>query len=131
MLTRVQTKLLDFIVEHMKHSKGVAPSFEQMQVALGLRSKSGVHRIIEGLVERGYIRRLRFRARAIEVLAKPQVPDSAEQLCRELPIIHARLMRVGLYATGQLMHEVVRKSGWELAEILQKEKVAKARRGNG
>lgn len=53
-----------------------------------------------------------------------QTTDSAEQVCRDLPIMMDRCMRVGLFETMQLMHEVVRKAGWELASIKAEEKVA-------
>lgn len=55
-------------------------------------------------------------------------PDSAEQVCRDLPVMMDRCMRVGLFATGQLMHEVVRKAGWELADIKADEKKISVRR---
>jgi len=67
MLTRKQLELLDFIRERVA-AEGVAPSFDEMKDALGLRSKSGIHRLIVALEERGFIRRLAHRARAIEVL---------------------------------------------------------------
>lgn len=59
----------------------------------------------------------------------PQTPpDSAEQVCRDLPVMMNRCMSVGLFATGQLMHEVVRKAGWELADIKAEEKKISVRR---
>jgi len=72
MLTRKQHELLMFIHERMKES-GVPPSFDEMKEALDLKSKSGIHRLITALVERGFIRRLANRARALEVL---KLPDS-------------------------------------------------------
>lgn len=69
MLTPKQLQLLRFIHDYVQEC-GSSPSFEEMRRAVGLRSKSGVHRLVTGLVERGYIRRLRHRARAIE-LVKP------------------------------------------------------------
>ncbi len=71
MLTQRQLQLLRFIHAYMREH-GVPPSFEEMRHALGLRSKSGIHRLISGLEERGYIRRLAYRARAIEVLRPPR-----------------------------------------------------------
>ncbi len=71
MLTRKQHELLMFINERIK-SKGVSPSFDEMKEALGLKSKSGIHRLITGLEERGFIRRLPHRARALEILRLPQ-----------------------------------------------------------
>ena len=67
MLTQKQSELLMFLTMHMdKHD--VSPSFDEMRDALGLASKSGIHRLVSGLEERGYIRRLANRARAIEIL---------------------------------------------------------------
>jgi repressor LexA len=71
MLTRKQYDLLKFIHERLKES-GVPPSFEEMKDALDLRSKSGIHRLITALEERGFIRRLPNRARALEVLRLPE-----------------------------------------------------------
>ena len=71
MLTRKQHQLLIFINEHL-NGTGVAPSFDEMKDALGLKSKSGIHRLISGLEERGFIRRLAHRARALEVLRLPE-----------------------------------------------------------
>ena len=71
MLTRKQYDLLRFIHERLKEA-GVPPSFEEMKDALGLQSKSGVHRLIIALEERGFIRRLPNRARALEVLKLPE-----------------------------------------------------------
>jgi repressor LexA len=70
MLTRKQYELLRFIHERLKES-GVPPSFEEMKEALDLRSKSGIHRLITALEERGFIRRLPNRARALEVIRLP------------------------------------------------------------
>jgi repressor LexA len=70
MLTKKQHELLVFISERLAIS-GVSPSFEEMKEALNLRSKSGIHRLIGGLEERGFIRRLPHRARALEVVRMP------------------------------------------------------------
>ena len=67
MLTRKQSELLTYLSGHMQQHD-VPPSFDEMRDALGLASKSGVHRLVSGLEERGYIRRLANRARAIEIL---------------------------------------------------------------
>lgn len=74
MLTRKQHDLICFIDDRLKAS-GVSPSFEEMKEALELKSKSGVHRLISALEERGFLRRLPNRARALEVL---KMPDGAE-----------------------------------------------------
>ena len=75
MLTRKQQELLLFIHERMKES-GVPPSFDEMKDALDLRSKSGIHRLITALEERGFIRRLAHRARALEII---KLPDAMER----------------------------------------------------
>lgn len=72
MLTRKQHELLLFVHERLKET-GVPPSFDEMKDALDLRSKSGIHRLIKALEERGFIRRLPNRARALEIL---RLPDS-------------------------------------------------------
>ena len=71
MLTQKQFELLRFIHERLKEA-GVPPSFDEMKDALDLRSKSGIHRLITALEERGFIRRLPNRARAIEVIKLPE-----------------------------------------------------------
>lgn len=71
MLTRKQLDLLDFIHRRVQRD-GVPPSFDEMKEALNLRSKSGIHRLIMALEERGFIRRLAHRARAIEVVKLPE-----------------------------------------------------------
>ena len=71
MLTRKQHELLRFIQERLQES-GVPPSFDEMKEALDLRSKSGIHRLITALEERGFIRRLPNRARALEVIRQPE-----------------------------------------------------------
>jgi repressor LexA len=76
MLTRKQYELLKFIDERLKEA-GVPPSFDEMKDALDLRSKSGIHRLITALEERGFIRRLPNRARAIEVIKLPELGGAA------------------------------------------------------
>jgi repressor LexA len=71
MLTAKQRELLQFITVRLEDS-GISPSFEEMKEALDLRSKSGVHRLISALEERGFIRRLPNRARALEVIRQPE-----------------------------------------------------------
>ena len=71
MLTAKQRELLLFIDSRLKDS-GISPSFDEMREALDLKSKSGVHRLISALEERGFIRRLPNRARALEVLKLPE-----------------------------------------------------------
>lgn len=71
MLTRKQLDLLKFINDRLQ-KEGVPPSFDEMKEALDLRSKSGIHRLITALEERGFIRRLAHRARAIEIVRLPE-----------------------------------------------------------
>ncbi len=96
MLTRKQHELLMFIHERMKES-GIPPSFDEMKDALDLRSKSGIHRLITALEERGFIRRLPNRARALEVIKLPDSmnPSLGGRLARFEPsIIDGDLGRV-------------------------------------
>ena len=86
MLTRKQFELLRFINERLKES-GVPPSFDEMKDALDLRSKSGIHRLITALEERGFIRRLPNRARAIEVIKMPE-PIGQSSPARLYPLGH-------------------------------------------
>jgi repressor LexA len=76
MLTRKQHELLMFIHERIKET-GVSPSFDEMKEALDLASKSGIHRLITALEERGFLRRLAHRARALEVLKLPEQATTA------------------------------------------------------
>jgi len=81
MLTRKQHELLSFIDRHLKET-GVSPSFEEMKEALALRSKSGIHRLISALEERGFLRRHHHRARALEVVRLPE--NMAQSTRREV-----------------------------------------------
>ena len=76
MLTRKQYELLVFIHKHL-NEHGISPSFDEMKAALGLKSKSGIHRLITGLEERGFIHRLPHRARALEVVRLPENQQAA------------------------------------------------------
>lgn len=94
MLTKKQRDLLLYIYEKMS-ADDVPPSFEEMKEALGLKSKSGIHRLITGLVERGYIERLPHRARALEIKKlpegfKPREDDNSElaTLSRQISATH-------------------------------------------
>ena len=80
-VTEKQKELLLFIHSRIKES-GVPPSFDEMKDALDLKSKSGIHRLITALVERGFIRRLPHRARAIEVI---RLPENASEAARASP----------------------------------------------
>jgi repressor LexA len=72
MLTRKQHELLMFIDKHLRET-GFSPSFEEMKAALNLKSKSGIHRLITALEERGFLRRRAHRARALEVIRLPEM----------------------------------------------------------
>lgn len=94
MLTRKQSELLRFIHERLKET-GVPPSFDEMKDALDLRSKSGIHRLIMALEERGFIRRLPNRARALEVLKLPEASTPPSPRGRFEPsVIEGNLGRV-------------------------------------
>ena len=90
MLTRKQHQLLMFIHERM-HDQGVSPSFDEMKDALQLKSKSGIHRLITGLEERGFLRRLPHRARALEIL---RLPNNVEPVERTRTRFAPRLINV-------------------------------------
>ena len=92
MLTRKQYELLRFISERVKEC-GVPPSFEEMKDALDLRSKSGIHRLITALEDRGFIRRLRNRARAIEVLKLPEIASNTTRRVFTPNVIEGNLGR--------------------------------------
>lgn len=83
MLTKQQKKLLEYI-SHEMYQTGICPSYDEMREALALKSKSGIHRIIGSLEERGFIRKLPNRARALEILKtvddyKPNTPGNANE----------------------------------------------------
>lgn len=86
MLTRKQHELLMFVNQRIEET-GVSPSFDEMKEALNLKSKSGIHRLITALEERGFIRRLAHRARALEVL---RLPDQLGPRTREGTRVTAR-----------------------------------------
>lgn len=85
MLTAKQQQLLRFIQQRLD-SDGVSPSFEEMKDALDLKSKSGVHRLINALEERGFIRRLPNRARALEILKVPEAMETARSASNVVPL---------------------------------------------
>ena len=97
MLTAKQHELLLFIDKRLTQS-GISPSFDEMREALELKSKSGVHRLISALEERGFIRRLPNRARALEVLKHPEVkPASVTQLRPAAPAAANDTMDIPLH----------------------------------
>lgn len=106
MLTARQTDLLKFLESHVGD---VAPTFEEMAKAVDLKSKSGIHRLLDALEERGYIRRLRNRARAVEVLRAskardgwPQVPPTGSSATPYEALI--RKVRQLAVANGVALH---------------------------
>ncbi len=92
MLTRKQIQLLDFIRVRMA-TDGVPPSFDEMKDALDLRSKSGIHRLITALEERGFIRRLAHRARAIEILKLPEAMERPDFVAPKAPGFAPKVIR--------------------------------------
>lgn len=104
MLTKKQYELLVLIDQRIKDA-GVPPSFDEMKDALGLKSKSGIHRLISGLEERGFIRRLPHRARALEVLKMPENIERAQQASdEEAPSETANVIRGEFGAKPQAAH---------------------------
>ena len=96
MLTAKQNELLRFIHERLEAS-GVSPSFEEMKEALDLKSKSGVHRLIGALEERGFIRRLANRARALEVVKMPEGGGARDvNIVKLIPAIASKSAQVHL-----------------------------------
>ena len=94
MLTKKQHQLLLFLEERISQS-GVTPSFEEMKNKVGLKSKSGIHRLISALEDRGFIKKLPFKARAIEILKSPSIksnssdhkPNTHDKQVVELPVV--------------------------------------------
>ena len=108
MLTKKQFELLRFIHERLKEA-GVPPSFDEMKDALDLRSKSGIHRLITALEERGFIRRLPNRARALEVLRLPESsspPESSRAKGFAPSVIEGNLGRVRATSEDEGSHPV-------------------------
>ena len=89
MLTRKQHELIRYIQAKLEET-GVSPSFEEMKEALDLKSKSGVHRLISALEERGFIRRLPNRARALEVLKQPEDVSNKAPLAKSDNVVELR-----------------------------------------
>ena len=134
MLTKKQLDLLEFIHKRVQRD-GVPPSFDEMKDALDLRSKSGIHRLITALEERGFIRRLAHRARAIEIVKLPESmggaptsgfqprvidgphpspsaqpanisPDEVQLFARELPVMGKIAAGVPIEAISHVDHHV-------------------------
>lgn len=101
MLTKRQHELL-LLIDRRLREDGVSPSFEEMKDAVGLKSKSGIHRLITALEERGFIRRLPNRARALEVLRLPETAEANVSLLK--PVVEStgtvELPKYGKIAAG-------------------------------
>ena len=80
MLTRLQHKLLVILNNHINKC-GIAPSFEELQIEMQFKSKSSIHRLLDALVERGFVRRIKHRARAIEVIRMPGERGWTAEFC--------------------------------------------------
>jgi len=110
MLTSKQKELLMFIHERLKET-GVPPSFDEMKEALDLKSKSGIHRLITALEERGFVRRLPHRARAMEIVRLPEsVPQplgAARARGFSPSVIEGSLGRVPQVAEGESLPQTV------------------------
>ncbi|MFE3837822.1 transcriptional repressor LexA [Pseudogemmobacter sonorensis] len=91
MLTRKQLELLNFIKVRVDQD-GIPPSFDEMKEALDLRSKSGIHRLITALEERGFIRRLAHRARALEIIKLPEAMEKASASAAAAPAFAPRVI---------------------------------------
>lgn len=87
MLTHSQLRTLEFISSYLSSHNGVAPSYMEIGDALGLRSKSNVNRLVTALVDRGYLRRIPHRARALEVIRHPGDPSDLLLTAEERRII--------------------------------------------
>ena len=95
MLTFQQERLLNFIMNYQK-TNNITPSYDEMRESLNLKSKSGIHRLVSGLEERGYIKKLENRARAIEIIRSAKITFNPEILDNE--IVHLPLL--GRIAAG-------------------------------
>jgi repressor LexA len=96
MLTRKQYELLMYIHDKLRET-GVAPSFDEMKEALDLRSKSGIHRLITALEERGFLRRLAHRARALEII---KLPENSNAPMQRSKTVVAKRPQLGLVEAG-------------------------------
>ena len=101
MLTKRQHELL-LLIDRRLREDGVSPSFEEMKDAVGLKSKSGIHRLITALEERGFIRRLPNRARALEVLRLPETAEANVSMLKPAtePAGTVELPKYGKIAAG-------------------------------
>jgi len=110
-LTPKQAELLTFIDGYMKKHHGIAPSFVEMVAALGLKSNNGPHRLLNALEERGFIRRIPHRARAIEVLRFPGEAPRSESVGDELARLRKALTEIasgdGYYGAQAYEYKII------------------------
>src|SRR5579872_5822790 len=121
-LTRKQNELLLFINKRLNEG-GVSPSFDEMKEALRLKSKSGIHRLITGLEERGFLRRLPHRARALQVL---KLPEAAAMPAPNVTPLLAEARRSYAEAREGFVPQVVRGDRVPLAGAIQAANEAQA-----
>jgi repressor LexA len=107
MLTRKQYELLMYIHDKMRET-GVAPSFDEMKEALDLRSKSGIHRLITALEERGFLRRLAHRARALEII---KLPENSNAPMQRSKTVVAKRPQLGLVEAGGTIRSTASRGG--------------------
>ena len=98
MLTRKQKELFDYLKEYMS-SNQISPSFEEMKEAVNLKSKSGIHRLITSLEQRGFIKRLKHRARAMEIVEKSSSIKDNQIERISIPLI-------GMIAAGEAIEAI-------------------------
>ena len=101
MLTKKQRNLLIFINKKLR-STGISPSYEEMKQSLNLKSKSGIHRLISALEERGFIKRLPHKARALEVIKLPETASANDIYNSFSPSI----IKGGLYESNKNLEEI-------------------------
>ena len=107
MLTEKQYQLLEFLCGRIR-DQGIAPSYEEMKTHMGLHSKSGIHRLVSGLEERGFIRRLNRRARAIEIMRRPPLKESRSSRTETPQESFAHVPMFGSIAAGTPVEALAR-----------------------
>ena len=104
MLTKKQKELFDFLKSYISNN-GICPSFEEMKQAVNLRSKSGIHRLITSLEQRGYIKRLKHKARAMEITKDlPNLKNLSNQTDKDLNFTNIPL--IGSIAAGEAIEAI-------------------------
>ena len=110
MLTSKQLKLFNYLTETLEKSN-MSPSYEEMKVALGLNSKSGIHRLINALEERGFIKRLHNKARAIQILKKKK-EDFSDNKIQKLTEHKKKINIFGKIAAGTPIEAIQHSEGF-------------------